>query len=360
MCNISLYPNTNINCFICIFFFPDDQLGYFSASNVDKKVVKEFMQEVGKHPDLDEHTIAKLITYECQQHEKHDRGWYRVNASRQMFGRKKVEATVEPHILDVRKMWYITDFLFLHLSFFFLFAIFFSSVSRSPLHYDSPKLCKTGVKRNIFQRGQSQFSQFFPGMKYVFPSNIVHFDRPQTNFSCSKSQKSKKKKKKKKKKIKSPLLIFLPFPLPFTIFPPLPFQIFLILSIFPFFPFLPWPIFPGRSAKIPRWKMSGGHSALPRLLHHCCTISPKIWCILGQFQSLSPPPNTLNLLQIIIVGTLVVFFFVAFFLSFYFFISHLSLSLWPYCHSFHPLFPLHLFVCSFIHSFIHSFILYSI
>ena len=59
------------------------------------------MQEVGKHPDLDEHTISKLITYECQQHEVHSRGWYRVNASRQMFGRSGVEANIEPHILDV-------------------------------------------------------------------------------------------------------------------------------------------------------------------------------------------------------------------------------------------------------------------
>ncbi len=92
------------------FLFPsDDKLGYLSASNVDKKVVKEFMQEVGKHPDLDEHTIAKLITYECQQHEKHDRGWYRVNASRHMFGRKKIEADVEPHILDVRIYKYKRD-----------------------------------------------------------------------------------------------------------------------------------------------------------------------------------------------------------------------------------------------------------
>ena len=39
-------------------------------------------------------------------------------------------------------------------------------------------------KMNIFQRGQIQFSQFFPSVKYdFFPVKIVYFGRSQTNFS---------------------------------------------------------------------------------------------------------------------------------------------------------------------------------
>ena len=40
-----------------------------------------------------------------------------------------------------------------------------------------------GSNRNIFQRGQINFSDFFNGMKYFFPVENSHFGTPKTNFS---------------------------------------------------------------------------------------------------------------------------------------------------------------------------------
>ncbi|XP_033630178.1 sodium/calcium exchanger 3-like [Asterias rubens] len=74
---------------------------FLSTGHIDKKVVAEFMREVGRHPDLDEATIAQLIALEAQKHEVHSRSWYRVNASRGMLGQKKIEQEVEPHVLEL-------------------------------------------------------------------------------------------------------------------------------------------------------------------------------------------------------------------------------------------------------------------
>lgn len=74
---------------------------YLTAGHIDKEVVGEFMKEIGKHPDLDETTIAKLLALESQQHEHHSRGWYRINASRSMAGRQKVSPYVDPHVMEV-------------------------------------------------------------------------------------------------------------------------------------------------------------------------------------------------------------------------------------------------------------------
>ncbi|XP_071953755.1 sodium/calcium exchanger 3-like [Antedon mediterranea] len=74
---------------------------FFTAGHeVDREVVRDFMKEVGKHPDIDESMIAKLVAIECQQHQHHSRGWYRINASRNMMGRTKVDEQ-DPHALEL-------------------------------------------------------------------------------------------------------------------------------------------------------------------------------------------------------------------------------------------------------------------
>lgn len=59
------------------------------------------MKEVGKHPDLDEETIAKLIALEAAQHEHHSRAWYRVNATRGLTGGSKVQPALDGHVMEV-------------------------------------------------------------------------------------------------------------------------------------------------------------------------------------------------------------------------------------------------------------------
>ena len=112
-----------------------------------------------------------------------------------------------------------------------------------------------GHNRNIFLRGQSNFSWFFfPGVKCFFPVENFHFRRPKTNFSGFEKWKAKKKNKKKKKKgvLSSN---FSNFHFQFSTFP---FTIFLLFfSIFTPFPFFPCLFFPARSAKISRSEVSG-------------------------------------------------------------------------------------------------------
>ena len=100
-----------------------------------------------------------------------------------------------------------------------------------------------GRKRNIFQRGQSQFSQFFPGVEYDFSRyNLSILVAPKQISVVSKSDKQKKKKKKH----------LSPFHFQFSTSS---------LSNFPSFPlhfsFLPFPFFPGRSEKFPGEKCQG-------------------------------------------------------------------------------------------------------
>ena len=84
------------------------------------------------------------------------------------------------------------------------------------------------IKRNIFQRGQSPFPDFFPLAWNAFlPVENFHFGRPETNFSCFKTRKVEKK---------GPLpifTIFILFPISFQ-FSTFPFTIFLLL--FPIYP----------------------------------------------------------------------------------------------------------------------------
>lgn len=74
-----------------------------------KKKVADFMKEVGKHPDLDEETIAKLIALEAAQHEHHSRAWYRVNATRGLTGGSKVQPVVDSHIMEVIWRFYFFE-----------------------------------------------------------------------------------------------------------------------------------------------------------------------------------------------------------------------------------------------------------
>ena len=43
-------------------------------------------------------------------------------------------------------------------------------------------------ERNIFERGQSHFPDFFPGVKYLFPVENSHFGTPKTHFSGFESE----------------------------------------------------------------------------------------------------------------------------------------------------------------------------
>ena len=114
-----------------------------------------------------------------------------------------------------------------------------------------------GRKGNIFQRGQSHFSWFFPTVKWFFPVENSHFGRPKTNFSGFGKWKGKEKKEKKGL---SSFCNFSPFHFQFSTF---------LFSIFRlFYSIFPCLSFPGRSTEISQSEVSGGHSA-PCLLHHC-------------------------------------------------------------------------------------------
>ena len=119
--------------------------------------------------------------------------------------------------------------------------------------------CVQGRKRNIFQRWQSHFPDFFPGVKCFFPVENSQFGRPKTNFSGFQKTKTKTHKKV--------LFKFCNFSFFHFLFSTFHFLIFLLFhSIVPFFLASLFPVglqkFPGGG---------GEHSGLhtPCLLHHC-------------------------------------------------------------------------------------------
>ena len=107
--------------------------------------------------------------------------------------------------------------------------------------------------RGIFFRGGSQFFLIFsPAWNAFSRKKIPILVDSKQILVVLKSEKKKKKKKKKK----GPLHIFEVFLLTFSTFH-LPFSLFRFSFVlhFPFFPCL---FFPGRSAEISRWEVSGG------------------------------------------------------------------------------------------------------
>ena len=86
-------------------------------------------------------------------------------------------------------------------------------------------------------------------IKLVSSEKILHFGRPQTDFSGFTSHNQKKKKKK------GPLLIFILLPLTFWIFHLFPFKFSFFSSFFLA------PLFPVSQQKFSGEKMSGGYSA---------------------------------------------------------------------------------------------------
>ena len=106
-------------------------------------------------------------------------------------------------------------------------------------------------KRNIFQRGQSHFSQFFfPAWNMFFPGKNFPFWYTPHKFQWFQKATSKIKEKKKK----SPLLIFILFPLPFSIFHVFPFK----LPSFPLhFPFIAPPNLPKGLLLATKWAKNG-------------------------------------------------------------------------------------------------------
>ena len=115
-------------------------------------------------------------------------------------------------------------------------------------------------KRNIFQRGQSHFARFFPGVKYAFSqwkfSILVH---PKQTSLISKSEKQKEKKEV--------LCSFSHFFPSIFHFPPSTLAIFLLFfSLFPFFFASIFPI--GLQKKISEKCQGGILLPPPPPLHH--------------------------------------------------------------------------------------------
>ena len=119
---------------------------------------------------------------------------------------------------------------------------------------------KQGRNRNIFLRGQINFSWFFSRCEMLFPGRKFPFWLTQNKFqSFLKSEKQKKKKKKRRERSSPHSSCFNFFLHSIFIFQP-------SLSQFSFFPapisLFSLPLsFPNRSAEISRSEVSGGHSA---------------------------------------------------------------------------------------------------
>ncbi|XP_066291717.1 sodium/calcium exchanger 1-like isoform X2 [Branchiostoma lanceolatum] len=71
--------------------------------HVNKQSVSEFVKEISKYSGgkLSPEEAAKLAALKIQENEKHDRSWYRVNATRWLVGGRKVSVNVNNSLKEV-------------------------------------------------------------------------------------------------------------------------------------------------------------------------------------------------------------------------------------------------------------------
>ncbi|KAI8500976.1 hypothetical protein Bbelb_210710 [Branchiostoma belcheri] len=71
--------------------------------HVNKQSVSEFVKEISKYSGgkLSPEEAAKLAALKIQENEKHDRSWYRVNATRWLVGGRKVSVNVNSTLKEV-------------------------------------------------------------------------------------------------------------------------------------------------------------------------------------------------------------------------------------------------------------------
>ena len=136
-----------------------------------------------------------------------------------------------------------------------------------PNHYSLRTTISTltrGVRRIFFRGGKVIFPDFFPSVKCFFPVENSHFGRSKTNLSGF-----EKWKANFKKKVLSIFCNFYSFHFKFYTFPFFNFPSFLL-----HFPFPLCLSFPGRSAEISLWEVSGGHClpAVCRFFFWCLDI----------------------------------------------------------------------------------------
>ncbi|XP_077979422.1 sodium/calcium exchanger 3-like isoform X2 [Glandiceps talaboti] len=71
---------------------------YLTTDHVTKDGVAAIVKDVGKHPDLDPDTMATLAALEADKNTPHSRAWYRVDATRNMTGGKKLKPKLDPKV----------------------------------------------------------------------------------------------------------------------------------------------------------------------------------------------------------------------------------------------------------------------
>ena len=82
--------------------------------------------------------------------------------------------------------------------------VIWSLIKVCPSSINFHSTIELGRKRNIFQRGQSHFSWFFPVWNAFSPVEKSHFGRPKTNLSGFEKWKAKKEKKRRRKSLPPP------------------------------------------------------------------------------------------------------------------------------------------------------------
>ena len=61
-----------------------------------------YLQEIGKSHHLSDEDKAKLAAARIAEEQKKSRSWYRVNASRKLFGGKSLEPRLNPQLSVVK------------------------------------------------------------------------------------------------------------------------------------------------------------------------------------------------------------------------------------------------------------------
>ncbi|XP_067938213.1 sodium/calcium exchanger 3-like isoform X2 [Watersipora subatra] len=70
----------------------------WKGGKVDKTVITQILKEIGKSHHLSDEDKAKLAAARISEEQRKSRSWYRVNASRKLFGGKSLEPRLNPQL----------------------------------------------------------------------------------------------------------------------------------------------------------------------------------------------------------------------------------------------------------------------
>ncbi|KAJ8319594.1 hypothetical protein KUTeg_002852 [Tegillarca granosa] len=74
--------------------------------HADKQVIVEVLRRLKSKKNIDENDVAQLTSHLMEQNKSHDRGWYRINAIRNMTGSQSLQTPMNKRTNEKEKSYH--------------------------------------------------------------------------------------------------------------------------------------------------------------------------------------------------------------------------------------------------------------